>query len=130
MNIPLMLLFGIFIVLLLIGAPTYLALLVSSLVYFYFHQEISSMSILQKMFGSLDSFVLIARMENLQGNLKDGDTVLCKTPDGETVLRTYFRRPDGICLHPENPACDDVFVPFEAFIVGKARIIGKVICRG
>ena len=77
-----------------------------------------------------DSFVLIARMENLQGDLKDGDTVLCTTPDGETVLRTYFRRTDGICLHPENPACDDVFVPFEAFIVGKARIIGKVICRG
>ena len=60
MNIPLLLLFCSFVFLLLIGAPTYLSLLVSSMIYFIFHQEISSMAIIQKMFGSLDSFVLIA----------------------------------------------------------------------
>ncbi len=74
-----------------------------------------------------DSFVLILRMNGMQGDLKDGDIVVCQMADGGTVLRTYFRRPDGICLHPENPACEDLLVPYEAFLFGKARIFGKMI---
>lgn len=49
-----------FLVLLVIGAPTYLALLVGSLVYFFLSPGINPMMILQKMYGSLDSFVLLA----------------------------------------------------------------------
>ncbi|MGI6777879.1 MAG: TRAP transporter large permease [Acetivibrionales bacterium] len=59
-----------FFLLLLIGAPTYLCLLAGSLVYFFFHPEISSMMIMQKMYGSLDSFVLLAvPLFMISGNL-------------------------------------------------------------
>lgn len=60
MNLPLILLFGVFVVLLLLGAPTYLALLAGGLSYFFLHPEIDAMAVCQKMFSSLDSFVLIA----------------------------------------------------------------------
>lgn len=60
MNLPLMLFIGIFVVLLVLGAPTYLALLGGALTYFFMHPEIDEMVIMQKMMGSLDSFVLIA----------------------------------------------------------------------
>jgi tripartite ATP-independent transporter DctM subunit len=67
---PLTLLFGVFVVLLLLGAPTYLALLAGALSYFFFHPEISAMMIMQKMFGSLDNFVLLAvPMFMLSGSL-------------------------------------------------------------
>ena len=51
---------AVFFVLLLIGAPVYLSLLLASLSYFAAHPEISSMMIMQKLYGSLDSFVLVA----------------------------------------------------------------------
>ena len=51
---------AVFLVLLLIGAPVYLSLLLASLAYFAAHPEISSMMIMQKLYGSLDSFVLVA----------------------------------------------------------------------
>lgn len=60
MNLPLILLFGVFVVLLLLGAPTYLALLAGGLSYFFLHPEIDAMAVCQKMLSSLDSFVLIA----------------------------------------------------------------------
>lgn len=60
MNLPLMLFVGIFVILLIFGAPTYLALLLGALAYFFLHPEINEMVIMQKMMGSLDSFVLIA----------------------------------------------------------------------
>lgn len=60
MNLPLILFIGIFVVLLVFGAPTYLALLGGALAYFFLHPEINEMVIMQKMMGSLDSFVLIA----------------------------------------------------------------------
>lgn len=49
-----------FVVLLLIGAPTYLALLISGLSYCFIGGAIDNMMIMQKMFGSLDNFVLLA----------------------------------------------------------------------
>lgn len=60
MNWALICFLGGFVIFLLLGAPTYLALLVGSLAWFMFHPEISAMMIMQKMFGSLDSFVLLA----------------------------------------------------------------------
>lgn len=60
MNWALICFIGVFLILLLIGAPTYLALLAGALSWFAFHPEISPMMILQKMYGSLDSFVLLA----------------------------------------------------------------------
>ena len=60
MNWALVCFLGGFVIFMLLGAPTYLALLIGSLSWFLFHPEISSMMIMQKMFGSLDSFVLLA----------------------------------------------------------------------
>lgn len=60
MSMPLALFLGSFVILLLIGAPTYLSLMVAALIYFFLHPEISAMMIMQKMYGSLDSFVLLA----------------------------------------------------------------------
>lgn len=60
MNSVLLLFFAVFVVLLLLGTPVYLSLLASSLIYFFAHPEISSMMIMQKFYGSLDNFVLIA----------------------------------------------------------------------
>jgi len=48
MNLPLILLFGVFVVLLLLGAPTYLALLAGGLSYFFLHPEIDAMAVCQK----------------------------------------------------------------------------------
>ena len=60
MNWALLCFIGGFVIFMLLGAPTYLALLIGSLSWFLFHPEISPMMIMQKMFGSLDSFVLLA----------------------------------------------------------------------
>jgi tripartite ATP-independent transporter DctM subunit len=60
MNLDLICLVSAFVILLLLGAPTYLALLAGALSWFLFHPEIDTMMILQKMYGSLDSFVLLA----------------------------------------------------------------------
>ncbi len=49
-----------FVVLLFIGAPMYLVLLVSGLLYCTLGGVIDNMMIMQKMFGSLDNFVLLA----------------------------------------------------------------------
>jgi tripartite ATP-independent transporter DctM subunit len=70
MNLPLLLFSIAFFALLILGAPVYLSLLVSSLVYFFFHSEISMVLLAQRMVASLDSFVLIAvPMFMLSGNL-------------------------------------------------------------
>ena len=50
----------IFVVMLVIGAPTYLALLCSGLSYCLISGLINDMMIMQKMFASLDNFVLLA----------------------------------------------------------------------
>ncbi|WHH58546.1 TRAP transporter large permease [Petroclostridium sp. X23] len=60
MSIALIIFIMCFVVLLLIGAPTYLALLVSGLSYCFIGGGINDMMIMQKMFGSLDNFVLLA----------------------------------------------------------------------
>lgn len=60
MNWALICFLGGFVVCMILGAPIYLALLTGSLSWFLFHPEISPMMIMQKMFGSLDSFVLLA----------------------------------------------------------------------
>lgn len=60
MSIQLAAFIGVFVVLLLIGAPTYLSLLAAGLSYCYLQGGISDMMIMQKMFGSLDNFVFLA----------------------------------------------------------------------
>ncbi len=52
--------FGVFVVLLVIGAPTYLALLAGALTYFFLKPGITPLMLMQKMYGSLDNFVLLA----------------------------------------------------------------------
>ena len=71
--------------------------------------------------------VLIRRMSNPRGDLKDGDVIACRVGGENATLKTYFREADGVRLHPENPAYDDIFVPFEDFMVGEASIIGKMV---
>ena len=51
---------AVFIVFLACGAPIYMALLSSGLSYVFLHGNIDSMAVMAKMYGSLDSFVLLA----------------------------------------------------------------------
>ncbi len=60
MNFELIIYIVSFVVLLLLGAPTYLALLCSGLSYCLISGMINDMMIMQKMFASLDNFVLLA----------------------------------------------------------------------
>ncbi len=70
--------------------------------------------------------VLIRRMSNPRADIKDGDVIACLIHGDRATLKTYYRESDGIRLHPENPAYDDIFVPFDEFMIGEARIIGKM----
>ena len=69
--------------------------------------------------------VLIRRMSNPSGDLKNGDIVACMLHGENATLKTYYREADGLRLHPENPEYGDIFVPYEEFMIGEARIIGK-----
>ena len=60
MSVQLIVFIAVFFVLMLIGAPTYLALLAAGLSYCYLHGGIGAMMIMQKLFGSLDNFVFLA----------------------------------------------------------------------
>ena len=71
--------------------------------------------------------VLIRRMSNPRGDLKDGDIIACMLHGEKATLKTYRKRPDGVLLHPENPEYEDIFIPLEEFLIGEARIIGKLI---
>lgn len=71
--------------------------------------------------------VLIRRMSNPRGDLKNGDIIACMIHGDRATLKTYFKESDGIRLHPENPDYEDIFVPIEDFMIGDARIIGKMV---
>ena len=71
--------------------------------------------------------VLIRRMSNPSGDLKNGDVVACMIHGDRATLKSYYKEADGIRLHPENPEYEDIFVPYEDFMIGEARIIGKMI---
>ena len=71
--------------------------------------------------------VLIRRMSNPRGDLKNGDIIACMIHGDRATLKTYFKESDGIRLHPENPDYEDIFVPMEDFMIGDARIIGKMV---
>ena len=71
--------------------------------------------------------VLIRKMSNPRGDLKSGDVVACMIHGDRATLKTYYREVDGIRLHPENSEYEDIFVPYEEFMIGEARIIGKMI---
>ena len=71
--------------------------------------------------------VLIRRMSNPRGDLRNGDVVACMVHGDRATLKTYYREADGIRLHPENPDYEDIFVPFEDFMIGDAWIIGKMV---
>lgn len=69
--------------------------------------------------------VLIRRMSNPSGDLKNGDIVACMLHGENATLKTYYKETDSLRLHPENPEYEDIFVPYEEFMIGEARIIGK-----
>ena len=50
----------IFVLFLALGAPIYMSLLCSGLAYVFIHGRIDQMAVMAKMYGSLDSFVLLA----------------------------------------------------------------------
>lgn len=60
MNTGLILFFAVFVVLLIIGAPTYLCLLSGSIIYCYFSSFMAPGAMMEKMFLSLNNFVLLA----------------------------------------------------------------------
>lgn len=60
MNTGLVLLLAIFVLLLVLGAPTYLCMLVGCLVYSYCNPFMAPFAIMEKMFLSLNNFVLLA----------------------------------------------------------------------
>jgi tripartite ATP-independent transporter DctM subunit len=70
MSTGLIILIVVFFILIFLGIPTYLSLLVSSLCYFFMHPEINAIMVMQKMFSSLDNFVLVAiPLFTLAGNV-------------------------------------------------------------
>ena len=71
--------------------------------------------------------VLIRKMSNPGADIKDGDVIACLLHGDRATLKTYYRQTDGIRLHPENPAYDDIFVSMDEFMIGEARIIGKQV---
>jgi len=59
--------------------------------------------------GILDGdYVLIRRTEVA----RDGDRVVALLPDGQTTLKTFFKRDDHILLQPANPDFDPIKVKF------------------
>lgn len=70
--------------------------------------------------------VLIRRMSNPAKDLRDGDQIACMVNGDRATLKTYYRVDGGINLHPENPAFEDIFVSYEQFMIGEARILGKM----
>ncbi len=92
----------------------------------YFFLKVSGNSMIGANVEDGDA-VLIRRMSNPRGDIKDGDVVACLVHGDRATLKTLYRESDGIRLHPENPEYEDIFVPFEDFFVGEARIIGKMI---
>lgn len=60
MNTGLALFFVIFVVLLIMGAPTYLCMLTGAIVYSYFNPFMAPSAMMEKMFMSLNNFVLLA----------------------------------------------------------------------
>lgn len=92
MNYPLLIFVSAFFFLLLIGAPIYLSLLSSSIIYFLFHPEIRVVLLAQRMVASLDSFVLIAvPMFLLSGNLMNTGGVTDKLFDFTKKLFGHLR---------------------------------------
>ncbi len=71
--------------------------------------------------------VLIRRMSNPKGDLKNGDVVACMVHGETATLKTYYKEKDGLRLHPENPEYADILIPFEDFMIGEAKIIGKMV---
>ena len=71
--------------------------------------------------------VLIRKMSNPRADLKEGDIIACMVHGERATLKTYYKRPDGVLLHPENPEYEDIFIPFEDFLIGEAKIIGKMV---
>lgn len=92
MNMDLVCFLGGFVIFMLLGAPIYLSLLIGSLSWFLFHPEISSMMIMQKMFGSLDSFVLLAvPMFMIAGSLMNIGSITQRIFDFAKTLVGHWR---------------------------------------
>ena len=72
-------------------------------------------------------FVLIRRMSNVRADVRNGDVIACMIHGDRATLKTYYKKPDGILLQPENEEYEPIFVPMEDFMIGEARIIGKMV---
>lgn len=81
-----------FVVLMAIGAPVFLSMLCSSLAYCYLLGGISDITIIQKMFTSLDNFVLLAiPMFMLAGNIMNAGGVTDRIFNFCRALVGHFR---------------------------------------
>ncbi len=91
----------------------------------YFFLKVSGDSMIGADINDGDA-VLIRKMSNPKWDIKNGDVVACMIHGDRATLKSYFRTESGVLLHPENPEYDDIFIPYEEFMSGEARIIGKM----
>ncbi len=91
----------------------------------YFFLKVSGDSMIGADINDGDA-VLIRKMSNPKWDIKNGDVVACMIHGDRATLKTYFRTESGVLLRPENPEYDDIFIPYEEFMSGEARIIGKM----
>ena len=92
----------------------------------YFFLRVSGTSMVGAGINDGDN-VLIRRKIDPKEDIHDGDIVACQLHGDRATLKTYYHEQAGIRLHPENPEYKDIFIPIEEFLIGEARIIGKLI---
>ncbi len=92
----------------------------------YFFLRVSGDSMIGKGIYDGDD-VLIRKMSNPSGDLRNGDVVAFMIHGEFATLKTYYKEPNGIRLHPENSAYDDIIISFEGLYEGEAQLIGKMI---
>lgn len=71
--------------------------------------------------------ILIRRMSNPRDDVHNRDIVACGIHGDRATLKTFYKQTSGVILQPQNPAYEPIFVPWEDFDTGEARIIGKMI---
>lgn len=92
MNWALICFLGLFVLSFALGAPTYLALLIGSLSWFMFHPEISAMMIMQKLYGGLDNFVLLAvPMFMMAGSIMNAGSITQRIFDFARTLVGHWK---------------------------------------
>ena len=90
----------IFLGILLFGGPIYMALLCSGMAYVFIHGRIDQMAVMAKMYGSLDSFVLLAIPMFMASGI---------VMNVGGITSRYFS-PTGKSIGPLTAGNDDVYV--------------------